>query len=145
MDTFALPLRRREGSQEHQHLRPAPPKCGQSLTGVVREILALLGPSFGIERVSNRASDPPRSQIARARPEHEYAGLIESHDCVEPDLEKLLDITKVADDFLGGPIVGVRTRGELLVCFSRNRQIQLARRLVKTAEPRLYRELAVLF
>jgi hypothetical protein len=30
-----------------------------------------------------------------------------SHDGVEPDLEELLDITQVADDFLGGPIVGV--------------------------------------
>ena len=35
VDTSTLPLRRREGSQKHQHLDPAPPKCSQSLTGVV--------------------------------------------------------------------------------------------------------------
>src|SRR5882724_3882121 len=29
VDASALPLRRREGSQERQHLRPAPLKCGQ--------------------------------------------------------------------------------------------------------------------
>jgi hypothetical protein len=107
VDTSAQPLCLREGSQERQYLGPPPAKCGQSLTGVVAEILALLGPSRGIEWVANRASDPPRSQIVRARPEHEDARLIESHDGVEPDLEELLDITQVADDFLGGPIVGV--------------------------------------
>src|SRR5258706_4421100 len=100
VDASALPLRRREGSQERQHLRPAPLKCGQSFPGVVADVLALRGPSLGIQRVANRAPDPPRSQILRARPEHEDPRLVERHDSMEPDLEELLDNAQVADDYL---------------------------------------------
>lgn len=139
VDPSAPPLRRREGSQKHQHLGPASSKCSQRLTGIVAEILALRGPSLGIERVANRASESPRSEIVRACPEHEYAGLLDSHDGVEPGLEEFLDVPKVAHDFLGCPIVGVGTRGQLLVRFARNRTLQLAVRFVETAEPHLYR------
>lgn len=39
MDASAPPLCRRQGLQERQHLGPAPPKCGESLPGVIAEIL----------------------------------------------------------------------------------------------------------
>src|SRR5260370_11171960 len=79
VDTSALPLGRREGSQEQQYLGPAPLKCDQSLTGVVAEILTFLGPPFGIERVANRPADSPRSQIRRHCSKHKDARLIEGH------------------------------------------------------------------
>src|SRR5258705_7649700 len=111
MDASPLPLGWGQGFQERQPLGPAPLTRGQRLMSVVPEILPFLRPSRGIERMDNRAADSPGSQVGRACPQYEDAGLVERDHGVEPDLEELLDITKVADDFLGRPAVGVWALG----------------------------------
>jgi hypothetical protein len=97
--------------QERQHLGPPPLKRGQSLMGVIAEILPFLRPSHGIERMTNRAADSPWGEIVRAGPQHKDARLVECHHGVESDLEELLDITKVADDLLRAPAVRLRAPG----------------------------------
>lgn len=120
MDSSSLPLRRRQGSQERQHLGSAPVKCDERLTGVVTEILTFLSPTPGIERVANGATDPPSRQLFLARSQDKDARLLECHDRVEPDLEELLDISEVADDFLGRPVLGVGAPGKFGVRLARN-------------------------
>src|SRR5262245_34122992 len=105
---------------------------------VVAEILTFRCPPVGIQRVTDRPSDPPGSQVVHACGEHEDAGLVESHDRVKPNLEGLLDILQVANDLLGCPTAGIGTHGQLLVRLARDRPLQLDRRLVETPEPRLY-------
>src|SRR5262249_14825424 len=107
VDTASLPFRRRQRLQEHQHLGAASLECRQSHARVVAEILTLLGPSVGIELMADLADDYPGCQVARARLEHEDRGLVERYDRVEPDLEELLDVTKVADDLFRRPATGV--------------------------------------
>jgi len=68
VDTSALPLRRRQGLQERQHLGAAAPKRSESFTRVLAEILVFLRPSARIERVADGPADSPGRQIARARP-----------------------------------------------------------------------------
>src|SRR2546426_885739 len=72
-----LPVGRRERAQQRQDLAPAPPERSQCLARIVAEVLSLLRPSSGVERVADRPADAPGLEIARARGEHENAWLIE--------------------------------------------------------------------
>jgi hypothetical protein len=94
--------------------------------GVMAEILPFLRPSRGIERVANRAADSPWSEILCVCSQHKDARLVECHHGVEPDLEELLDIAKVADDLFGGPAVELRTPRQLGIRLTGDRPLQLA-------------------
>jgi hypothetical protein len=93
VDPDAVPLRRRERFQEAQHLGSPPLKGGEGLTGIIAQVLPVLGPAVGVERVPDRAADPPGRQVVRARPEDEDARLVDRQYGVEADLEELLDVT----------------------------------------------------
>ena len=95
--------------------------------------------------MANRSADSPGDQILRPRPQHENARLVERHHGVESNLEELLDVPKVADDFLGRPVVSVGPPGQLGVRLPGDCVPQFFGSLPELLKKRFGREPAALF
>ena len=111
----ALPLGGVEASQQHQRLAATLRERRERFARVVAPVLALVGPPVGIERVPDRAADPPRRQVGGRRVEREDLWLVHREHRHEPREEELLHVAQVADDLRRGPVVGVGPAGQRAV------------------------------
>src|SRR5262245_25873039 len=79
MDAAPLPFGRGERAQQRENVGSTPREGGRRGARIVAEVLSLLGPSFGIERVVDGPTDAPGRKIVLARADAENARLVKRY------------------------------------------------------------------